>query len=218
MQVRMAKAPDCMGTETGHDAPDNLPGARPAAPERSCIVTRQKAGENDLLRFVFSPDGEVVADLRHKLPGRGAYVSLSVTCLREAVKRNAFSRAFKRQVKANPTLPDEVEALLRQDALNHLSLANKAGLVIAGFEKLEAEGRRKPFSFCLHAADGSEAGLQKLARVPAGLRDTPIRLFDASELSHALGRENAVNIGLKKAQLSDVLLAKIVRLERYLAG
>jgi uncharacterized protein len=36
-----------------------------------CIVTREEAGEDQLIRFALSPEGIVTPDLQAKLPGRG---------------------------------------------------------------------------------------------------------------------------------------------------
>ena len=41
-------------------------------PERTCIVTREVGPPDAMIRFVVGPDGVVVPDLRHRLPGRGA--------------------------------------------------------------------------------------------------------------------------------------------------
>ena len=46
-------------------------------PERTCIVTRRKASPDDMIRFVVGPDATVVPDIRHKLPGRGVWVTAS---------------------------------------------------------------------------------------------------------------------------------------------
>jgi predicted RNA-binding protein YlxR (DUF448 family) len=42
---------------------------------RKCIVTGGTAEKSDLIRFVAGPDGQPVADLAEKLPGRGAWVA-----------------------------------------------------------------------------------------------------------------------------------------------
>ncbi|MGU9546249.1 YlxR family protein, partial [Bacillus cereus] len=39
-------------------------------PERTCILTRTAGSAEELMRFVRDPEGNVVADLRHRLPGR----------------------------------------------------------------------------------------------------------------------------------------------------
>ena len=43
-------------------------------PERRCIVTGEVQPRAGLIRFVASPEGEVVPDLAEKLPGRGFWV------------------------------------------------------------------------------------------------------------------------------------------------
>ncbi len=75
--------------------------------ERTCIVTRAKAAPEGLLRFVRAPDGAVVPDLRHKLPGRGVWVTADAKVVAQAVKRKAFARGFKAEVRVSETLPEE---------------------------------------------------------------------------------------------------------------
>jgi predicted RNA-binding protein YlxR (DUF448 family) len=76
--------------------------------ERMCIVTREVKDEDALVRFVRSPDGQVVPDLQRKLPGRGVWVSLSREKVNEAVKKGLFSRGFAAETKATPELADLV--------------------------------------------------------------------------------------------------------------
>ena len=44
-------------------------------PQRKCIITGKIADKAVLIRFVASPDGELVADTGNKLGGRGVWVS-----------------------------------------------------------------------------------------------------------------------------------------------
>lgn len=55
---------------------------------------RERAAKCDLLRIV-AVEGVCVPDPRGTLPGRGAYVHPASVCLDLAVRRRAFSRAFK---------------------------------------------------------------------------------------------------------------------------
>ena len=43
-------------------------------PLRKCIITGEIADKAVLIRFVVSPDGELVADTGNKLGGRGVWV------------------------------------------------------------------------------------------------------------------------------------------------
>ena len=100
---------------------------------RMCAVTRKVLPESELMRFVAGPDGDVVADLKAQLPGRGIWVGLDRAIVTEAVKRNAFARGLKKPVRPAPDLADVVAERLRQSALGRLGLARRAGEAIAGF-------------------------------------------------------------------------------------
>ncbi|GHH88065.1 DNA-binding protein [Streptomyces sulfonofaciens] len=65
-----------------------------ACPERTCVGCRERAAKRDLLRVVKVEDA-CVPDPRGTLPGRGAYVHPVLVCLDLAVRRRAFSRAFR---------------------------------------------------------------------------------------------------------------------------
>ena len=56
---------------------DNGPRTDRPATMRMCAVTREVRPIDELIRFVVSPTGEVVPDLKRKLPGRGLWVSAS---------------------------------------------------------------------------------------------------------------------------------------------
>ena len=58
---------------------------------------RERAAKRDLLRIV-AIEGECVPDPRGTLPGRGAYVHPALVCLDLAVRRRAFSRAFRARI------------------------------------------------------------------------------------------------------------------------
>ena len=68
------------------------------APTRTCIATRAKAPDHQLLRVTLElKDGQCVAvpDPRRRAPGRGAWLTPSVEALETALQRRAFQRAFK---------------------------------------------------------------------------------------------------------------------------
>ncbi|MFP3907894.1 MAG: YlxR family protein [Acidimicrobiales bacterium] len=63
-------------------------------PTRTCIGCRRRAPQPELVRTVRRPDGFVVVG--PTLEGRGAWLCRgATTCLAEATKRKAFSRAFR---------------------------------------------------------------------------------------------------------------------------
>ncbi len=116
---------------------DNGPRTDRSATMRMCAVTRQVRPIDELIRFVVAPSGEVIPDLKRKLPGRGLWVSASRQAVAEAVRRNQFGKGFKRDVRVAPTLAADTEALLVRGAIDALAMAAKAGQVVSGFSKVE---------------------------------------------------------------------------------
>src|SRR6202048_1227259 len=91
---------------------DNGPRTDRSATMRMCAVTRQVRPIDELIRFVVAPQGDVIPDLKRKLPGRGLWVSASRHAVAEAVRRNPFGKGFKRDVRAAATLATDTETLL----------------------------------------------------------------------------------------------------------
>ena len=185
--------------------------------ERTCIVHRRTMDAAELLRFVCSPDGQVVPDLRCKLPGRGAWVSLSREAVAGACQRKLFARALRTACTVDAGLPDRIEDLLERDALGLLALANKAGLVVQGFSKVEeaiAGGRAR---LLLAACDGAPDGRQKLAGrlATASVGGELVECFNCEQLGLALGRVNVIHAAVAAGPLAEKLAAAVRRLEKY---
>jgi predicted RNA-binding protein YlxR (DUF448 family) len=197
--------------------------AKPAAensPERTCIVTRTKALPGDMIRFVAGPGAIVVPDIRRKLPGRGVWVLGCADLVERAVRGQAFSRGLKMQVTASPDLPLAIEKELTRDCLQALSLANKAGLVVTGFAKVEEAIVSGSVAGLVHAAGCSADGVRKLDQVLyrrfGDERARPsISMFGSSELDLALGRTNVIHAALAEGAASEGFLARCQRLTRF---
>jgi len=190
------------------------------ATERTCIVTRAALPAEALIRFVVAPDGEVVPDLRRRLPGRGVWVTATADHIALAERKHLFARGFGEAVRVEPGLAGRVGDLLRQNAVAALSLARKAGTAISGFAKVEAQLQKGGVSALIHAAgaDGDSTGkLDGSAR-----RRDPgmpiIRLYTGEELDLAFGRPNVVHAALLAGPASDNVLARLRYLARYLGG
>ena len=194
-------------------------------PLRTCIVTRAVRPADDMLRFVLDPQGEVVVDLRRKLPGRGVWVSANAATVREAVKRKAFQRSFKRNgLAVSATLAESVDDLMQRDALQALAMANKAGAVVTGSTKVEAAIASGTIAVLVHASDGRPDGIRKLdaqlrQRHGEGANDVPkINLFHAEQLDLALGRTNVIHAALAGGGTCDAFLARCRRIASYRSG
>src|SRR5881227_3884476 len=110
---------------------DHGPRTDKSATMRMCAVSREVRPIDELIRFVVAPTGEVIPDLKRKLPGRGMWVSASHQAVSQAVRRHLFAKGFKRKVAVSPTLAQETESLLVRAAIDALAIAAKAGQVVS---------------------------------------------------------------------------------------
>ncbi|HXE26395.1 MAG TPA: RNA-binding protein [Roseiarcus sp.] len=195
-----------------------------AGSERTCIVTGMKDVPEAMLRFALSPDGSVVPDIRRKLPGRGVWTRLSFETVRRAAVKQAFSRAFRARAAAPASLAEAVDALLERDALQALSIANKAGLALAGAFKVDSAIEAGQIAALIQASDGAADGAAKRARAlranlgPAAEAVARVDLFTSGQLDLALGRANVIHAALKHGAASSAFLARADRLRRYREG
>lgn len=180
--------------------------------DRSCILSRETAPREGLVRLALGPDGQVHPDVRARAPGRGAWIGVDKPTLEAAIAkgrlRGALSRAFKTSDIAVPAdLADRIAEALRRAALDRLGLEAKAGTLLTGGERIEEAARLGRLHLLLHAADAGSDGVRRLAQAWRVGRDeegsglTGLVLPVARPiLSLALGRENVVHIGLTDAR------------------
>jgi hypothetical protein len=192
--------------------------------DRMCIVTRERLAPDAMIRFVADPAGEIVPDLKRKLPGRGVWVTAARERVNEAVKRQAFARGLKSAVHVPADLALRLDALLERDALQSLAMANKAGLVIAGAAKVLAEIETGMVTGLVQARDGGADGARKLQqaltrrRGEAASKVPRVELFVSCQLDLALGRTNVIHAALKTGVASEAFLARCRRLAAYRGG
>ena len=203
------------------------PRTEKSATKRMCAVSREVRPIEELIRFVVAPTGEVVADLKRKLPGRGLWVTASRQTVAEAVRRHHFSRGFKRDLRVSPTLAADTEALLVRSVTDALAIAAKAGQVVAGFSKVESALKerhsRGAVQALIHAADGAPDGIRKLdallgqnAGIEGGSARIPVMtVLTSAELDLALTRSNVIHAALLAGPASKTFLSRSQTLVRY---
>lgn len=190
---------------------------------RTCIVTRQAMDADALLRFVVGPDEVLFADLNRKLPGRGVWVGARKALVEEAAARKLFARSLKRDVTVPEDLADKVEALIENSALAALAMANKAGLVVTGFQKVETAIRSRKVSLVLHATDGAADGIRKLtqaeraARADGEANQQTKQIWTSQQMDLALGRHNVIHAAIMQGGASRSVIRRIELLENYRA-
>jgi len=167
-------------------------------PQRRDISSGETVPADGLIRFVVSPEGTLTPDLAQKLPGRGLWIAADRAALEIALKKNIFSRAARRQVKADPNLIPLVHDLLRRRCLDLLGLARREGGIVGGFEKVLANIKSGKAAWLIEASDGSEDGRKRVLSLAAAQTHSPnvCGSFSNAELSLALGTENAIHVAL----------------------
>jgi uncharacterized protein len=202
--------------------------------QRKCLVTAETLPASDLIRFVASPDGYIVPDVAAKLPRRGCWVKADREVIEEAIKKKVFFRVGKQllknvksdieeieeddnkkkkiNVKVSDALAEQIEELLHKRALDYVGLANRAGNLISGFEKVRAALKGGKATILLTASDAAENGRSKMCQGLMNLR--VIDCFTRDELSQATGLPNAVHIALLPGGITTSLKQEITRFER----
>jgi hypothetical protein len=156
------------------------------------------------------PDGAIVPDIEARLPGRGLWLTPRRDIVDRAVAKRIFARAARRPVAAPPELADRIESLLARRCCDAIGLARRAGLAVAGFERVGEAVRRGRVGLLLFALDGAEGGRGKL---PAIGRDLPsARVLTGVEIGGAFGRERIVHAAIAGGPLARQLLLDLSRL------
>src|SRR6266516_131055 len=182
--------------QTQESALDLGPHKTAPGTQRFCAATGAVRPVDEMIRFVMSPDGVAVPDLKRRLPGRGMWITATRQALHAALERNAFARAFKRDVRVTPDVVDTTERLIERTALEALAICHKAGKVAIGFSNVAAALHRR-------------ADVAEIRTVDA---------FTSVQLDLALGRSNVVHAALLAGPESEAFLARMSRLERFRTG
>jgi predicted RNA-binding protein YlxR (DUF448 family) len=206
-----------MGASTTVDREDEAE----HGPLRLCALSRARKPPEELVRFVAGPDGAVVPDLARRLPGRGVWVDATRASVTAAVRQKVFARSLKRQVTVSADLPAQVERLMAKRLAEALSLANKAGLVVAGFAKVEELIARGRAAALIHATEAAPDGVAKLDRQfkglhgPDGAAGEIVGELTGAELSLAMGRPNVIHAAAAGGGATHRLIEEARRLRRY---
>lgn len=192
-------------------------------PERRCVVTGEVAPAHRLVRLALGPDGTIAPDVHAKAPGRGAWIGVDRAALEAAQAKGKLKGGLARALHTGDfSIPDDlgarIEAQLARATLDRLGLESRSGTLISGNEKIEQAARRGQIRLLLHAADAGEDGRKKLAQAwrvgeddEGSGREGLALPVDRGTLSMALGRENAVHLGVTDARAADRVLAHLSR-------
>lgn len=137
---------------------------------RTCFACRKSAEKAELLRLVVDDDGQIWPDFSAKLPGRGVYLCMSVSCLQGLSDKRlgVLNRDF------SPQLPQWQSLQTRLSDM----LAARLNQLLAGMKRRSAIGRdavmhsmwKKERLLVVFASDAGEA-LVRQVQDAVGKRD-----------------------------------------------
>ncbi len=183
-------------------------------PQRTCLGCRQVKDQAQLIRFVRAPDGAVLADLKGRLPGRGAYLCNSRACIETTLRRKQFDRAFHQpcQPVTVDQLVDGVARALLAHLASLLGMARKSANFVAGSNAvLDTLSRKRPLAVVILAKDISPQIGEKVRRKAALQKIVTTELFDKLELGRILGRAERSVVGLPDGKLAQAFLDDLLR-------
>lgn len=185
-------------------------------PQRTCIACRQSREQAQLVRYVVAPDGSVLVDYRHRLPGRGAYTCIDLDCLRTAVERKQFQRSFRGHCGevSFATLRDGLVTVLQQRIANLLGIAKKSGQFLSGSNAVMTALRQQTCLALVVLADDISSGIAEKVRELSDRHQVPcVSMFSKDMLGQMLGKGERSVVAIESGSLADALLSE---LQRYL--
>lgn len=177
--------------------------------QRTCLGCRQARDQQELIRFVCSPDEMILVDYRNRLPGRGAYTCPQRQCIDQALRRQQFNRAFRKQCQ--PVSADQLFASIRQAMLdrmeNLLGMARKSGQSTAGSNAvLAAFDRAAPPAVVVFAEDVSAGVAEKVERKARHHAAECLQLLDKETLGRCSGRSECSVCAISGGTLAEAFL------------
>lgn len=193
---------------------------RPEGSIRTCIGCRSGFERNTLVRLVRGPEGEVLVDRHLRAPGRGAHLCYDPQCLEKAVRRRAFSRAFR-----GPVAPVDADALLgaivaaiEARARDALAIGRRAGRTVSGADALERALARGAVKLIILAEDAAEATRRRLEARGAAAGIPVVTFLDRERLGRTQGHDSRVAVGVIDENLARSLQAEMLRRDRVLVA
>jgi ribosomal protein L7Ae-like RNA K-turn-binding protein len=132
--------------------------------------------------------------------------------LESAIARRLFARSARRSVAVPPGLADRVENMLVQRCCEMIGLARRAGLAIAGVEKVREAVRTEKAGLLILALDGAEGGRRKMRSL--GHELPVVMVLTAAEMGAIFGRDHVVNVAIGGGTLSG----RVIGVAEKIAG
>lgn len=182
-----------------------------ALPLRTCVGCRKAFEKTALIRIVQAPDGQLVPDVKAKLPGRGVYLCSRLSCLQKAVRKDLLSHAFRNKVQASEIagLEEKVLNALQGKVQAFLGVLRKGNQIVVGRESIRKKLKKREVHLLLLAVESSAK------RAAYEHEDIPLRvLFSRERLGRAVGKAPQPVVGVLDERASLELIRLIDMADR----
>lgn len=196
-----------------------IPKGKVEAPQRSCLGCRTSKDKNLLLRFVQTPEMEILPDLESRLPGRGAYTCINKRCLAAAIEQRQFKRSFKHDVSVMSAeqMVEHVRQHLHSRIIGLIGLANKAGAITGGASMVtDALRNKKKPGLVIVATDVSEAIGSKIIYAAAAHHVPHLTVLTKDDFGAILGKAPRSAIAVASGGFVAQLMKAIDRYSNFL--
>lgn len=183
-------------------------------PQRTCVACRRSKAQGELVRYVVAPDGTLLVDYRHRLPGRGAYTCIDLNCLRKAVESKQFQRSFRGRCHevVYESLAEELQQSVRQKMMNLLGMGRKSDQLISGSNAVITALRQgKGVALVIMTEDISSAIAEKIRASAERQKVTYCQLFGKGMLGQILGKGERSVVAVQIGTLANALLLELQR-------
>ena len=191
------------------DQAEPFPDEPERGPLRRCVVTREQAPKEAMLRFVLGPDRALVPDLAARLPGRGMWLSARADVLERALARGAFAKAARGPVHSPPDLRQRIEDGRRSRGRDRGGFARRGGQAVCGWQAVKEWLLAGRVGLLVEAQDGSPAERARLLGPRSVAVVTPLT---AAALGAVFGRDHAVHVAVAPGRMADSIAAEAARL------
>ncbi len=186
-------------------------------PERTCVGCRVSQSQTSLVRYVLSPQQQLLVDYRQKLPGRGVYTCCDVDCIIKAVERKQLQRGLKveqLQVSSDQVVSTIIETLL-QRIENLLGMARKSGQAVSGSSAiLNSLKRNDRLAFVLLSDDVSTGIANKVLTAAESQRVEVFQMFSKGRIGEILGKGERSVAALQAGKLANAIKLEVQRYKR----
>lgn len=173
-------------------------------PERTCLGCRSAHPQDELLRLVRSPQGEIVSDPQRRLPGRGVYLCYDRGCIRNAVTQGQFQRGFRTTVQdiSEDKLLETLNLQLQEQLAGLIAMSRKSGGLLVGASQVIDRLGREPFAVIVLAKDVSTGRADKICAKARACNVEVVRHMTKDQLGHLVGKSESSALGLRPGGLA----------------